>query len=68
MTDNQEFRGATSSALGQALLVLGAVAVTFLAGLAFCWLRLRSRSLIAPVMAHAATNGLALTVAWFTLH
>jgi membrane protease YdiL (CAAX protease family) len=68
MTDNLEFRGATSSALGQALLVLGAVAVTFLAGLAFCWLRLRSRSLIAPVMAHAATNGLALTVAWFTLH
>lgn len=68
MTDNQEFRGAASSALGQALLVLGAVAVTFLAGLAFCWLRLRSRSLIAPVMAHAATNGLALTVAWFTLH
>ncbi len=68
MTDNQEFRGAASSALGQALLVLGAVAVTFLAGLAFCWLRLRSRSLIAPVMAHVATNGLALTVAWFTLH
>ena len=23
---------------------------------------------IAPVMAHAATNGLALTVAWFTVH
>ena len=68
MTDNQEFRGAAASTVGQALLVLGAVAVTFLAGLAFCWLRLRSRSLIAPVMAHAATNGLALTVAWFTLH
>jgi membrane protease YdiL (CAAX protease family) len=68
MADNQEFRGATASTVGQALLVLGAVAVTFLAGLAFCWLRLRSRSLIAPVMAHAATNGLALTVAWFTLH
>jgi membrane protease YdiL (CAAX protease family) len=34
----------------------------------FCWLRLRSRSLIAPVMAHLATNGLALAVAWFTLH
>jgi membrane protease YdiL (CAAX protease family) len=48
--------------------VVGAVAVTFIAGLAFCWLRLRSRSLIAPVMAHVATNGLALTVAWFTVH
>jgi uncharacterized protein len=53
---------------GQVLLVLGAVAVTFAAGLAFCWLRLKSGSLIAPVMAHAATNGLALTVAWFTVH
>ena len=68
MSDNHEFRGAAASAGGQALLVLGAVAVTFLAGLAFCWLRLRSRSLIAPVLAHAATNGLALTVAWFTIH
>ena len=38
------------------------------AGLVFCWLRLRSRSLIAPVMAHGATNGLALTVAWFAVH
>ena len=68
MSDNHEFRGAAASAGGQVLLVLGAVAVTFLAGLAFCWLRLRSRSLIAPVLAHAATNGLALTVAWFILH
>jgi membrane protease YdiL (CAAX protease family) len=48
--------------------VLGSIAVTFAAGLVFCWLRLRSRSLIAPVMAHAATNGLALTVAWFAVH
>jgi membrane protease YdiL (CAAX protease family) len=68
MADNHEVRGAAASAGGQALLVLGAVAVTFLAGLAFCWLRLRSRSLLAPVLAHVATNGLALTVAWFTLH
>jgi membrane protease YdiL (CAAX protease family) len=34
----------------------------------FCWLRLRSGSLIAPILAHVATNGLALTVAWFTVH
>jgi membrane protease YdiL (CAAX protease family) len=53
---------------GQIGLELGAVAVTFAAGLVFCWLRLRSRSLVAPVITHAATNGLALTVAWFTLH
>ena len=68
MSDNHEFKGAAASVAGQVLLVLGAIAVTFAAGLAFCWLRLRSRSLIAPVMAHAATNGLALTVAWFTVH
>jgi membrane protease YdiL (CAAX protease family) len=68
MSDNQAASGFSASAGGQALLVLGSVAVTFVAGLAFCWLRLRSRSLIAPVMAHAATNGLALTVAWFAVH
>ena len=67
MSDNHEFRGAATSAGGQALLVLGAVAVTFLAGFLLL-ARLRSRSLIAPVLAHIATNGLALTVAWFTLH
>jgi membrane protease YdiL (CAAX protease family) len=48
--------------------VLGSVVVTFLAGLVFSWLRLRSRSLIAPVMAHVATDGLALAVAWFAVH
>src|SRR6266496_1399224 len=37
----------------QVLLVLGSVAVTSIAGLVFCWLRLRSKSLNAPVMAHA---------------
>jgi len=49
-------------------VVLGSIAVTFVAGLIFCWLRLRSSSLLAPVMAHFATNGLALAVAWFTIH
>jgi membrane protease YdiL (CAAX protease family) len=68
MSDNREFAGAAAHTGGQVLLVLGSVAVTFVAGLAFCWLRLRSRSLIAPVMAHVATNGLALTVAWFAVH
>jgi CAAX protease family protein len=68
LSDNHEFRSAAASAAGEALLVLGAIAVTFVAGLVFCWLRLRSKSLIAPIMAHAATNGLALTVAWFAVH
>jgi len=68
MSDNHVFRGEASSVAGQVLLVLGAIVVTFAAGLVFCWLRLKSGSLIAPVMAHAATNGVALTVAWFTVH
>ena len=68
MSDNRAVAGASATAGGQILLVLGSIAVTFLAGLVFCWLRLRSRSLIAPVMAHAATNGLALAVAWFAVH
>jgi uncharacterized protein len=68
MSDNRAVAGAAASIGGQVLVVLGAVTVTFIAGLVFCWLRLRSRSLIAPVMAHVATNGLALAVAWFTVH
>jgi CAAX protease family protein len=68
MSDNRAIAGASASAGGQALLVLGSIAVTFAAGLGFCWLRLRSRSLIAPVIVHAATNGLALAVAWFVTH
>ena len=68
MGDNRAVVGVTASLAGEVLVVLGAIAVTFVAGLLFCWLRLRSRSLIAPVIAHAATNGLALTVAWFAVH
>jgi membrane protease YdiL (CAAX protease family) len=68
MSDNRTVAGFSASVAGQALVVLGSVAVTFVAGLVFCWLRLRSRSLIAPVMAHFATNGLALAAAWLTVH
>jgi uncharacterized protein len=68
MSDNHVFRGEAASVTGQVLLVLGSIAVTFVAGLVFCWLRLRSSSLIAPVMAHVATNAVALTVAWFAVH
>jgi membrane protease YdiL (CAAX protease family) len=67
MADNRAVAGASASPAGQVLVVLGAIAVTSLAGLAFCWLRLRSRSLVAPVLAHVATNGLALAVAWFAV-
>jgi membrane protease YdiL (CAAX protease family) len=68
MSDNRAVSGASSSLAGQSLVVAGAVAVTFVAGLLFCWLRMRSRSLVAPFIAHVATNGVALVVAWFALH
>lgn len=42
----------------QLLGVVAAVVSTTLAGLVFCFLRLRSRSLIAPILLHLATNDL----------
>ena len=45
--------------------IAGTVIGTTAAGIVFCWLRLRSRSLIAPALAHMATNSVAFTVAWF---
>jgi len=48
-------------------VVVGAVLVTFVAGLVFSWLRLRSGSVVAPMLAHLATNGVTLVVAWFAL-
>jgi membrane protease YdiL (CAAX protease family) len=64
MHDNSQLAQATSSGGGQALVVLGAVASTFVAGLVFSLLRLRSGSVVAPVLAHVATNGVAFVVAW----
>lgn len=59
---------AAVASVSPVLVVLGAVAATFAAGLAFAWLRLRSGSLVAPVLAHVATNGVALAVAWVVVH
>jgi len=43
-----------------AAFVTGNVAVTGIAGAAFAWLRLRSGSVVAPLLAHAALNDAAL--------
>jgi len=43
--------------------VLAAVTVTTVAGIGFTWLRLRSDSLLAPILAHIATNSFALLAA-----
>ena len=49
---------------GGVLVVAGTVAATTIAGVVFCWLRLRSGSLLAPVLAHLGTNTAPLVAAW----
>jgi membrane protease YdiL (CAAX protease family) len=49
-------------AAGTLLRVAVTVAVTFVAGVVLCGLRLRSGSLLAPVLAHWAVNGLGIIV------
>lgn len=44
--------------------VAGAVVGTMVAGLALCWLRLKSESLLAPFLAHSAVNSLATLAAY----
>jgi membrane protease YdiL (CAAX protease family) len=56
---------ATIEVIGAAV---GTFAATFAGGMALCWLRIRSGSLLAPAMAHLATNTVALVVAWFVVH
>jgi membrane protease YdiL (CAAX protease family) len=68
MPDNRAVGMASTQVAGQVGLAAGAVVLTFLAGLGFAWLRLRSRSLVASVLAHVATNGLALVAAWSVAH
>jgi membrane protease YdiL (CAAX protease family) len=47
---------ADDPARGQRLAVLAAMLSTAGAGGVFAWLRLRSRSVLAPALAHAALN------------
>jgi membrane protease YdiL (CAAX protease family) len=51
-----------------ALVGLGTVAATSAAGAVFSWLRVRSGSLLAPVLAHLAVDTLALVAAWIIVH
>jgi len=49
-------------AAGTAVRVVVTVGFTSLAGVGLCWLRLRSGSLLAPVLAHWTVNGLGVIV------
>jgi membrane protease YdiL (CAAX protease family) len=53
------WESAEGSAWAQVGAVLGTVIVTTIAGGLFVWLRLRSGSVVAPVLAHTATNSFA---------
>jgi membrane protease YdiL (CAAX protease family) len=64
---NAQLSDVTSSSGGRAGIVAGAVLTTFVAGMVFSWLRMRSGSVVAPMLAHLATNGVTLVVAWFAL-
>jgi uncharacterized protein len=48
------------SLAGLSVGVTSMVLVTTVAGVVFCWLRIRSRSLLAPILAHWATNAFGL--------
>jgi membrane protease YdiL (CAAX protease family) len=52
-----------ADAAGTVVRVIVTVVFTSLAAVVLCWLRLRSRSLIAPVLAHWTVNGLGVIVA-----
>ncbi len=49
---------------GVAIAVLFAVGSTAIVGMWFCWIRLRSGSVLATMMAHVASNSGAYTIAW----
>jgi uncharacterized protein len=51
-----------ADATGTLVRVVITVVFTSLAGVVLCWLRLRSDSLLAPVLAHWAVNGLGVIV------
>ena len=64
MGDNATTASLAERPAHRAGLVAGAVALTTVAGVGFALLRLRSGSVIAPTIAHAATNGLAFVAAY----
>ncbi len=59
------WRGADGTSLERLGVAAGTLAATTAAGVGFIWLRTRSGSLVAPALAHLATNSLAYAAAWF---
>jgi len=61
---NPVFADLAGGQLSRVYGVVAAVAGTAVAGLVLCWLRLRSRSLLAPALVHATVNGLGYGLAF----
>jgi membrane protease YdiL (CAAX protease family) len=61
---NPVFADLAGGQLDRVYGVVSAVVVTAVAGLVLCWLRLRSRSLLAPALVHATVNGLGYVLAF----
>jgi uncharacterized protein len=61
-------RGTGGSGLHIAAATIGTILATGGAGVAFCWFRLMSKSLLASFLAHLATNTLGLVAVWIVVH
>lgn len=61
---NPLLEDALGGGLGRVFAVAGAVVFTAAAGYLFCFLRLRSGSIVAPVLLHVATNSLGFVISW----
>ena len=61
---NAALDGVSSGTTGRLGVVAGTVVATTLVGLIFAGQRLRSKILLAPVLAHVATNATPFTAAW----
>lgn len=58
------WRAADGTTLHRLGVAVGTLAATTVAGAMFVWLRARSGSLVAPALAHLATNSVAYVAAW----
>lgn len=56
-----------SSNGAQVGLVVGQVLLTGIAGLVFCWLRLRGRHLAAAILVHAPLNSVSFAIGWLAV-
>lgn len=65
---NPAFERWLGGGAGQIVAITVAVVGTAAVGMVFCWLRIGSRSLLAPVLAHCATNCTGYALSWLVQH